>query len=63
MEKDDSGKPKLFVPEVLFIKDGEVKFHHLGTVSGQTDASIPLTEEQREELKNIYIQGLNLLNE
>lgn len=61
LEKDDNGNPKLFVPEVLMLKEGKVVYHHLGTVDSQKDASIPLTEEQKEELKNIYREGINLI--
>lgn len=62
-EKDpETGEDKavMQVPEVVAIKDGEIKSHHMGVVD---DFSLDpdhldeyqVTDEQREELKQIYL--------
>lgn len=55
--EDDSIK-RLYFPTVFFIKDGQVITMHESTVDSQTDPSIPLTAEQHEELKTIYIDSI-----
>ena len=55
--ENDNGEKTLHVPDVYFINNGEIVGHHLSTVDSQTSPYPPLTEEQTNELKNIY-QGL-----
>ena len=52
--ENDNGEKTLYVPDVYFIRDGKIVGHHLSTVDSQTSPAIPLTDEQTEELKNIY---------
>ena len=54
---DDSIK-RLYAPTVFFIKNGKVVLMHESTVESQTDSSVPMSESQRQELKDIYIQGM-----
>ncbi len=49
----DLGEKRLYVPMVLFVKDGEVVSYHLSTVDSQEDPSISLNDSQRDELYNI----------
>lgn len=49
---DDSIK-RIYVPLVIFVKDGEVVDTHLGTLDSHTDPYIELTSDQKSELKNI----------
>lgn len=58
---DDEGVKKLFVPDVYFLKDGEIVSRHIDTVPTQKDAKIPLTEEQFAELKGIYQEGVDAI--
>lgn len=51
---DNSGNKALYVPDVYFVKNGEIKNHHLGSISTQTNPYIPLQEDQMNELKTIY---------
>ncbi|MBE6152552.1 MAG: thioredoxin family protein [Firmicutes bacterium] len=53
------GEKVLYVPDVYFIKKGEVVGHHLSTVESQTDPRVSLTENQRQELFDIYQNFLN----
>lgn len=54
LEKDEDGTPKIYVPDVFFLKDGMVVGHNIGTVVEQEDPYIPLTEEQKNALMQIY---------
>ena len=55
----DLGEKRLYVPMVLFVKNGEVVSYHLSTVDSQEDPSISLNDSQRDELYNIYLDGIN----
>lgn len=54
LDKDANGNPTMYLPDVYFVKDGNIVGHKLGSASGQKDAYVPLTEEQRNELVSIY---------
>lgn len=54
LEEDEYGKKALYVPDVYFVKDGQIVGHHLGTVDSQTNPTIPLTVEQKEELTKVF---------
>lgn len=43
---------RIYVPLVIFVKDGEIIGTHSGTVDSQEDPYIELTEKQKSELKN-----------
>lgn len=49
---------RLYFPTVIFVNNGEIKGLHVSTVESQEDPYKALTKEQREELKNIYIEGM-----
>lgn len=53
---EDDGEKVLYVPDIYFVKEGEVMGHHISTVDSQLDPAIKLTNEQRQELYNIYQQ-------
>lgn len=55
----DTGEKRIYVPMVLFIKNGEVVFYHNDTVESQTDPYIPLTEDEKNELVSIYKNGIS----
>lgn len=52
--ENEEGSKMLYVPDVYFVKNGKIVGHHLGTVESQSDPTIPLTDEQKQELKGIY---------
>lgn len=54
-----TGEKRVLVPLVIFIKDGEIVDHHLGTVESQTDAYSSLNNEQYQELYQIYTNGIH----
>lgn len=55
---DDSIK-RLYLPTVVFIKNGEVIGLHTSTVESQEDPYVELTKEQYNELKNIFSDYIN----
>lgn len=56
-----TGEKRIYAPTVVFIKNGEVKAVIEGTVTSQKDPYILLDENQREELKNKYLEAFNEL--
>lgn len=63
LSSDENGTKKLYVPDVYFLKDGQVMGHHLDTVESQDDPYEPLTNEQFAELKQIYEENINKIVE
>ena len=58
-----SSEKRLYFPTIVFVKEGKIKLVHVSTVESQTDPSIPLNEEQTEELKDIFRNGFSLLSD
>ncbi|MDD3048925.1 MAG: membrane lipoprotein lipid attachment site-containing protein [Bacilli bacterium] len=54
LEVDANGNKRLFVPDVYFISGGKIIGHNFKTVSTQTDVTIPMTDVQKDELKDIF---------
>ncbi len=50
----NTNKKTISLPLVLFIKDGKIIDYHKGTVPSQEDLERPLTENENNELINIY---------
>lgn len=59
LEVDEDGNKTLYVPDVYFVKDGKIVGNHLSTVDTQTDPYTALTEDEKNELKNIYQELFN----
>lgn len=59
--EDENGEKKVYVPDVYLVKKGEILGHHLDVVEGFDPQINPeLTEEQTAELKQIYLDLINL---
>lgn len=56
---NDESIKRLYFPTVVFVLDGEVLYHHTGTLDSQEDPYISLTDDQKEELLNIYIDHMH----
>ena len=54
LSEDENGQKVLYVPDIYFIKDGKIVGHHLGTVDSQEEPTISLTEEEKNELLDIF---------
>ncbi len=57
---DDSIK-RLYFPTVLFVKEGEIVLFHEGTVPSQLDPLVKLNQKQETELREILIDGMNMI--
>ena len=58
---DDEGQAHLYVPNVMFVNNGEVVGVHVGLLDEGNDPDNPLTDEQRERLYESYLDGFGLL--
>lgn len=54
LDKDDDGNPRIYVPEVIVVKDGEVVDHHMGTLDEHDATERKMTDDEKEEVKKIY---------
>lgn len=54
----DAGEKRIYVPLVVFVKDGKIIAHHDGTVDSQEDPYILLDDKQTEELYNAYVENI-----
>ena len=54
LKENEAGEKTLYVPDVYFVKDGQIVGHHLGTVDSQTNPMESLTDDQKQELLNIF---------
>lgn len=53
--EDEEGKPHLYVPEVVVIKDGKIIGHHSGTLEGHDAHERTMEESEKEQLEEIYL--------
>lgn len=56
---NDDNIKRLYVPAVVFVKNGVVVLNHIDTVESQKDPYVPLNDDQRKELKEIYLSGIH----
>lgn len=56
---DDDTIKRLYLPTVVFIKDGKVIYLHTGTLESQEDPYKKLSNKQYNELKKILTDNLN----
>lgn len=61
LEFDNDGNKRLYVPDVYFIKDGRIVYHHLGSLDSYKDAFKGMNNKQLNELKSIYQEGIDLI--
>ena len=55
--KDESGDMQLYIPFVVYIRNGTVAEAHVSTLDDD-DPETELTEEQKGKLKQIYYSGV-----
>lgn len=53
---------RIYLPTVIFVKDGEIQGIHVSTVDTQKDPYVSLTDRQEEELLIMYINLMNMIN-
>ncbi len=61
LKKDNNDNYRLLVPDVYFILEGEILFHHVGTVDSYKNPYLGMSDEQNKELEAIYRDGLELI--
>lgn len=59
----DTGVKRLYAPTVVSMSGGKVKGFHVATVESQIDPYVTLTDEEKEELKNIYKDIINAIKD
>lgn len=57
------GEKRIYVPLVIFVKDGKVIGTHTSTVSSHKDGYDSLTSKQREELSEIYAEYVSQVSD
>lgn len=55
---DDDSLKRIYMPTLVFLKDGVIQSVHINTVDGQESGYDPLTDEQRAELKSILEEAV-----
>lgn len=55
----DINKKRLYMPDVYFVKEGNIVGNHIGSVDSQKDPYISLSNTQKNELKKIYTNLIN----
>ena len=58
LNADDSGNPRIFVPDIFFVNTGTIIGNHMDTVPSMTDPFASLNNEQTMELTGIYMDLL-----
>lgn len=61
LDYNEEGVKTLYVPDIYFIKDGDIKFHHVSNVEGYKDPFREMTDNQVKDLENIYQEGIDLI--
>lgn len=54
LNENDEGKKALFIPDVLFIKEGKIVGNHIDTVAGYDAHERDMNADEIEQLKTIY---------
>lgn len=60
---NDESIKRLYFPTVVFIKNGVIVGCHIDTLPSQTDPRVPLNEEQKGELVNIYTNNITKISD
>lgn len=61
-KKIDTKEKRLYAPTVVAVQNGEVKKIHEATVSSQKDPYTELKEEEKKELKQVYLDLIDLVS-
>ena len=60
---NDESIKRLYFPTVVFVKDGKILSSHIGTLDSQVDPYKVLNNKEKNELKEIYMNGINKVYE
>lgn len=59
---EETNEKRIAVPDVYFVKEGKIVFHHLGTVESYKNPYLGMNNQQIRELKSIYRKGIEAMN-
>lgn len=54
IEKDNEGKPLMYVPFVVGLKDSHIAGYHVSTVDGYNPGERNMNEQEKEQLTELY---------
>lgn len=54
-----ANEKRIYVPLVIFVREGEIVSYHVDTVESQTNPFVLLNEDQKNELMDIYISAMH----
>lgn len=57
-----TGNKRIFVPLLVYVKDGKIIGHHKGTIDAQDDPYVELTDRQQEELLLDLINNFSIVS-
>lgn len=57
----DKNIKRLYFPSVIFVKNGKIIHNQVGTVDSHKDPYEPLSDKQYKELKEIYLNNMNVI--
>ncbi len=58
---ENAGYDSMYMPSVFFIKDGAIVGYHVGTVDSHDPSVAKMTDEEIQELTDIYREYLDLM--
>ena len=61
LSADENGNKKLYVPEVVFVKDGKIIGHQTNNVESYTNNKVEMTEDEIWQLNLIYTSFMDRL--
>lgn len=63
LRKEETNKERLYVPDVYFVKNGNIINHHIGSIDSQKNPFNKLKGKERASLKKIYLDFIKEMNE
>ena len=62
-KKINTGEKRLYAPTVVAVRDGKITGIHVGTLDSQKSGYDTLTDKEKKELKNTFVDLIHTMNE
>ena len=62
-KKINTGEKRLYAPTVVAVRDGKITGIHVGTLDSQKSGYDALTDKEKKELKNTFVDLIHTMNE
>ena len=62
-KKINTGEKRLYAPTVVAVRDGKITGIHVGTLDSQKSGYDALTDKEKKELKNSFVDLIHTMNE